>query len=182
MDAVAVRLAGRRTPWPFYLTSALLFILLDQALKVWTVQAFREGEFRDFIPGVLSLGLVYNTGAAWSLFAGAALPLAALRFVVGAGLLMYLVRRPVPPLTGTALMLIASGALSNSLDGWRLGKVVDTLSSELLSVVTRLFGQGNFPIFNLADVWVVSGVALLLLLSWRTKSASAPTTSRPPSL
>lgn len=179
---MALRLAGRRTLWPFYLASALLFILLDQVLKVWTVQTFQEGEFRDFIPGVLSLGLVYNTGAAWSLFSGAALPLAVLRLVVGIGLLVYLTRRPVSPVTGVALTLIASGALSNSLDGWRLGKVVDTLSSETFSVVTRLFGQGNFPIFNLADVWVVSGVALLLLLSWRTKSASAPSTSRPPSL
>ncbi|WP_026298688.1 signal peptidase II [Deinococcus aquatilis] len=179
---MALRLAGRRVPWPAYLTGVLTCILLDQALKFWTVQTFTEGVFRDFIPGVLSLGLVYNTGAAWSLFSGAALPLAALRLLVGAGLVVYLVRRPVPPLTGVALMLIASGALSNSLDGWRLGKVVDTLSSEIFSVVTRLVGQGDFPIFNLADVWVVSGVALLLLLSWRTKPASPPSTSRPPSV
>lgn len=178
---MALSPAGRRAPWPFYLAGALLCILLDQGLKVWTVQTFQEGEFRDFIPGVLNLGLVYNTGAAWSLFSGAALPLAALRLVVGAALLVYLVRRPVPPVTGVALTLIASGALSNSLDGWRLGKVVDTLSSETFSFVTRLLGQGNFPIFNLADVWVVSGVALLLLLSLRSKPVESPTPSRPPS-
>lgn len=178
---MAVSLAGRRIRGPAYLAGALLCILLDQALKLWTVQAFTEGEFRDFIPGVLSLGLVYNTGAAWSLFSGAALPLAALRLVVGAGLLVYLTRRPVPPLTGVSLTLIASGALSNSLDGWRLGRVVDTLSSHTFSFVTRLFGQGDFPIFNLADVWVVSGVALLVLLSLRAKSASPPSVSRPPS-
>lgn len=151
---------------------AFVCILLDQMLKLWTVQTFVEGEFRDFIPGILSLGLVYNTGAAWSLFSGAALPLAALRLVVGAALFIYLVRRPVPPLTGVALTLIASGALSNSLDGWRLGKVVDTLSSHTFSFVTRLFGQGNFPIFNLADVWVVSGVALLVLINARSKRNS----------
>lgn len=169
MGAVAVRLVGRRTYWPAYLIGAVVCILLDQALKLWTVQTFAEGEFQDFIPGVLSLGLVYNTGAAWSLFAGAALPLAALRLVVGTGLLVYLVRRPVPPLMGVALTLVASGALSNSLDGWRLGKVVDTLSSHTFSFITRLMGQGNFPIFNLADVWVVSGVALIVLLGLRTK-------------
>lgn len=162
-----------------FLLGAGICILLDQALKLWTVQTFAEGEFRDFIPGVLSLGLVYNTGAAWSLFSGAALPLAGLRLVIGAALLVYLVRRPVPPLTGVALTLIASGALSNSLDGWRLGKVVDTLSAHTFSAVTRLLGQGSFPIFNLADVWVVSGVALLMLLSFRSKSA--PPKSQAPS-
>ena len=96
-------------------------------------------------------------------------------------MLMYLLRRPVPPLTGLALTLIASGALSNSIDGWRLGKVVDTLSSHTFSFVTRLLGQGSFPIFNLADVWVVSGVALLLLLSVRTKAAPTPGQPSPPS-
>ncbi|WP_229755798.1 signal peptidase II [Deinococcus soli (ex Cha et al. 2016)] len=152
--------------------------MLDQALKVWTVQTFTEGEFRDFIPGVLSLGLVYNTGAAWSLFSGAALPLAALRVVVGTGLVVYLLRRPVAPLTGVALTLIAGGALSNALDGWRLGKVVDTLSSHTFSFVTQRLGQGNFPIFNLADVWVVSGTALLLLLSFRRKTPASPASAQ----
>lgn len=177
---MALRASGRLRGAALLL-GAGLFILLDQALKLWTVQTFAEGEFRDFIPGVLSLGLVYNTGAAWSLFSGAALPLAALRLVVGAAMLMYLLRRPVPPLTGLALTLIASGALSNSIDGWRLGKVVDTLSSHTFSFVTRLLGQGSFPIFNLADVWVVSGVALLLLLSVRTKAAPTPGQPSPPS-
>lgn len=40
---------------PAYLLGVLLCILLDQALKLWTVQTFTEGEFREFIPGVLSL-------------------------------------------------------------------------------------------------------------------------------
>jgi signal peptidase II len=152
--------------------------MLDQALKVWTVRTFTEGEFREFIPDVLSLGLVYNTGAAWSLFSGAALPLAALRGVVGTGLIVYLLRRPVAPLTGAALALIAGGALSNALDGWRLGKVVDTLSSHSFSFVTQLLGQGNFPIFNLADIWVVSGTALLLLLNFRRKTPTSPASAQ----
>ncbi|WP_229790099.1 signal peptidase II [Deinococcus humi] len=58
---------------------------------------------------------------------------------------MYLTRHSVPRLTGLALILIAAGALSNSLDGWRLGKVMDTLSSHTLSAVTRVLGQGEFP-------------------------------------
>lgn len=172
---MALRRTWGTLPRAVFLVGVLLCILLDQALKVWAVREFTLGEFREVVPGVLSLGLIYNTGAAWSLFAGAALPLAALRLVVGVGLLVYLARRTVPPLTGVALTLIAGGALSNSLDGWRLGKVVDTLSSHTLSTVTRVLGQGDFPVFNLADVWVVSGVLLLLLRSMRSPAQSSST-------
>ncbi|WP_369689442.1 signal peptidase II [Deinococcus aerius] len=172
---MALRRAGVVWPRPAVIAGVLACLLLDQSLKAWAVREFTLGEFREVLPGVLSLGLIYNTGAAWSLFAGAALPLAALRLVVGVALLVYLSRRAVPPLTGVALTLIAGGALSNSLDGWRLGKVVDTLASHTLSAVTRALGQGDFPVFNLADVWVVSGVLLLLLRSTRSPTRSSST-------
>ena len=167
---------GMVWPHPAVLTGVLACLLLDQVFKAWAVREFALGEFREVIPGVLSLGLIYNTGAAWSLFAGAALPLAVLRLMVGAGLLVYLARRTVPLGRSVALTLIAAGALSNGLDGWRLGRVVDTLSSHTLSAVTRLIGQGEFPVFNLADVWVVSGVSLLLLQNLRAspRPSAAP--------
>jgi len=164
---MAMKRAAAIFPRPAVVVGVLTCLLLDQILKAWSVHEFALGEFREVIPGVLSMGLVYNTGAAWSLFSGSAFPLAVLRFAVGVGLLVYLARRTVPLWASTALTLIAAGALSNALDGWKLGKVVDTLSSHTLSAVTRLLGQGDFPIFNLADVWVVSGVLLLLLQNLR---------------
>ena len=62
-----------------------------------------------------------------------------------------------------SLALIAGGALGNAYDGLTRGFVVDTLLSYTLSALHRpLFGT-DFPIFNLADVGVVSGAILLLL-------------------
>lgn len=170
---------GLAWPRPAVLTGVFACLVLDQALKAWAVQEFTLNEFREVLPGVLSLGLIYNTGAAWGLLSGSALPLAVLRLLVGVGILRYLARRAVPPLTVVALTLISGGALSNGLDGWRLGKVVDTLSSHSLSAVTRALGQGDFPVFNLADVWVVLGVLLLLLQSLfvsarRPRNSSTP--------
>lgn len=141
----------------------LLTFALDQFLKLWSVQAFPLGTFRTFVPGVLDLGLVHNTGMAWSLLSGAALPLALVRFLAVGVILTVLLRRRVTGVPAVALAFVAGGALGNAVDGVRLGYVVDMLASPALSAVTRAFGAGNFPVFNLADVWVVGGVGVLVL-------------------
>lgn len=142
-----------------------LCVVLDLALKGWA-RAELAGEVRSWLPGVLDLTLTYNTGAAWSLFSGSALPLALGRGLVGLGLVVFLLRRSPPPGQAVALSLIAGGALGNAIDGLGAGRVTDMLASPALSLVTRALGQGDFPVFNLADVWVVGGV-LLLLTQWR---------------
>ncbi|MEF2279411.1 signal peptidase II [Deinococcus sp. YIM 134068] len=143
-----------------------LCVVLDLALKTWA-RAELPGEVRPWLPGILDLTLTYNTGAAWSLFSGSALPLALGRGVVGLGLVVFLLRRPPPTGQAVALGLIAGGALGNAIDGLSHGRVTDMLASPALSLVTRALGQGDFPVFNLADIWVVGGVLLLLLTQWR---------------
>lgn len=153
-------------PQPALLALTSLCVLLDLALKHWA-RTELPGEWRPWWPGVVSLTLTYNTGAAWSLFSGAALPLALLRSAVGVGLLAFLLRRPHPPVSGVALSLIAAGALGNAIDGLSAGRVTDMLASPALSALTRALGQGDFPVFNLADVWVIAGVLLLLIRGLR---------------
>lgn len=137
-------------------------VVLDQWLKVWAVSTFREGEFQAFIGGFLSLGLIYNKGAAWGMLGGATLILAVLRLLVGLWLTFSLLRGKYRDIW-VPLSLIAAGALGNALDGFRLGKVVDPLMSHTLSNITQFLYKQDFPIFNLADVFVVSGVVLLVL-------------------
>ncbi|MHA0040069.1 signal peptidase II [Deinococcus sp. PESE-13] len=148
------------------LALTILCVVLDLALKSWA-RAELPGEVRPWLPGVLDLTLTYNTGAAWSLLSGAALPLALMRAAVGLGLVVFLLRRAQPTGYAVALSLIAGGALGNAIDGLSAGRVTDMLASPALSAVTRALGQGDFPVFNLADVWVVGGVLLLLFVSVR---------------
>lgn len=136
-------------------------LALDLILKAWA-RANLPGAFDPLLPGLITLTLTYNTGAAWSLFSNSALPLAWLRLTVGLGLLAYAWWKPLPNATRLSLALIGGGALGNALDGLMFGRVTDMLFSPALSAVTRALGQGDFPVFNLADVWVVSGVLLLL--------------------
>ena len=136
---------------------------LDAWLKLWSLGALNGGYTRVFIPGLVSLTLLFNPGAAWGLFSGQTWLLVVIRLGVGLFLLGYLLRKPQPPVTATALALIAAGALGNGLDKLLDGTVVDMLYSPLLSALTQALYQQNYPVFNLADVWIVVGVALLLL-------------------
>lgn len=155
---------------PLWLPLVLVLAVLvaDQLLKAWALANLQYGAPAiRVIPGLLDWQLTFNTGAAWSLFSGSALPLALGRLVVGLAILGYLVARPQGRLLTVALSLISAGAIGNAIDGLRQGKVTDMLHAPPLSAITRALGQGDFPIFNIADSGVVVGTILLLLASFR---------------
>ena len=164
---VPVLSAARHTvPGWIPLLIAAALIVADQLLKAWArthLQLYADPI--SFIPGLLSFQLTYNTGAAWSLLSGATLPLAIMRLTVGLGILVYLFVRPQPRFFAVVLCLIAAGAVGNTIDGLRFGKVTDMLQSPALSAVTRALHAGPFPIFNIADSCVVGGTLLLVVLS-----------------
>ncbi|PTA67621.1 signal peptidase II [Deinococcus arcticus] len=157
---------SRRTPLWLPLLVAALLVAADQALKAWALASLQpDGSVRPFLPGLLDWQLTFNTGAAWSLFSGSAVPLAVGRMAVGLGLLVYVVLRPQPRLLSVVLSMIAAGAIGNAIDGLRQGKVTDMLHSPLLSSVTQALYGGSFPIFNIADICVVTGTLILIVLS-----------------
>jgi signal peptidase II len=155
---------------PFLIVA--VWVAFDQWLKAWVVTNISN--INDFagaihtIPGFLSLLHTTNKGAAWSLFSGATPVLVVLRFVVGAGILVWVVRQPkLPKIQMIAYSLIVGGAFGNAIDGVLRGEVVDMLWSHWLSAVYGLIRRGEqFPIFNIADTGVVCGVILLLISSF----------------
>jgi signal peptidase II len=149
-------------PW-FYLVLTGIWLALDFAFKSWALANLSTETMRPFVPGVLSLPLTFNKGAAWGLFSGSTLPLSIFRIVVAVAMLVYLFRSRPRRRVALPLSLISAGALGNGLESLVRGKVTDMLYSHQLSALTAALGQGSFPIFNLADVWVVTGVMLLLL-------------------
>lgn len=144
---------------------ALIWAAFVQAFKLYTLANVPAYPGRlEVVPGVLAFAYAENRGAAWGLFDGGVLPLTLLRAGAGVAILAFLWRRAdAPRIQRVALALIAGGALGNAYDGLTRGFVVDTLLSHTLSALHRpLFGT-DFPIFNVADVGVVSGAVLLLL-------------------
>ena len=63
--------------------------------------------------------------------------------------------------------MVIGGALGNVVDRFRFGGVTDFLDFYL--------GTAHWPAFNLADVFVVCGVGILLIFSGREKVAASET-------
>ncbi len=104
--------------------------------------------------GPLELRLGFNPGVAFSL--GDDLPSWLIKSVTATmttALVLLLARscRSAGPLERLGLALLSGGALGNLIDRW-----VDRQ-------VTDYFHTGWWPTFNLADVWICAGVALLVL-------------------
>ena len=124
----------------------------DQWVKAWVVGHLQLGETTSLFPGFLELMRVHNYGAAWSSFAGQKWLLLGVTGVILAAVLWVLARKIVRhPLGICACCLILSGGIGNIIDRLRLGYVVDMLD------ISPLF---DYPIFNLADCFVVVGAVL----------------------
>ena len=137
-----------------YIVTGLIGLALlgaDQWLKSWITANLPLGEGQDLIPGFLELRTVHNYGAAWSSFSGMRWLLVVVTSAIVAAAAWVLAKKLVRhPLGRTAGMLIISGGLGNILDRLRLGYVVDMFNFQFI----------NYPVFNVADICVVSGAIL----------------------
>ena len=113
---------------------------------------------------------VLNPGAAFSFLADAGgwqrYLFVGLGTAVSAFLAFALWRGVHSRLETAAYIGLMGGALGNVIDRLRLGAVVDYLDFHWLS--------WHWPAFNLADIFVVSGAALLLLASMREQIGQRP--------
>ena len=146
---------------PFTVLSVLLslaLLALDQWVKRYISLPLPLGEVRPLLPGFVELKTIHNYGAAWSSFSGARWLLVITTSCIVLAILVLLVRRIVRhPLGVLAGCLIVSGGLGNILDRVRLGYVVDMFNFQFM----------DYPVFNVADICVVSGCVLgLVYFQW----------------
>ena len=134
-----------------------LLVALDQWLKLWSVANLQNQPTRYLLRGILHLTYLENTGAAFGFmagFGGAQWLLAALKLILMVAVVVYYVKLPFETRffwVRIPLMMIFAGGVGNFIDRVRLGFVVDML----------VFRFINFPVFNLADIYVTVGVFFL---------------------
>ena len=144
---------SKLTSWGILLVAAAVLLVLDLWLKSWAAANLLGQPSRDLIPGFLGLTYTRNTGAAFGLFAGfewGRWVLTVVKIVLMAGLLWVYHRLPAERkywLLRTPIILIFAGGIGNLYDRMAFGYVRDMLA----------FLFVNFPIFNLADVYVTTG-------------------------
>ena len=144
--------AGR---W-FALAAAI--VVADQIVKWIVLRAFAPGEQRA-VTDFFNLVLVFNKGAAFSLFAQApgwqAPVLSAFALAAAVVVAVFIVRSPGRQLLCLGLGLILGGAIGNVIDRLRFGEVVDFLDFHALG--------WHWPAFNVADSAISVGAVLLIL-------------------
>jgi signal peptidase II len=125
------------------------------------------------VPGVVELRYTENHDTAFSLTRvvssankSSILVGLALLGVVAVGAAWWRRRKTASPLQHVAFAAIASGALGNAVDRVLRGFVVDFIHVRV--------GWLDWPIFNVADVAVTIGVALLLVSELRKKPNAEP--------
>ena len=146
-----------------YAIVALLVIVLDQWTKLWVTTNI-QGEViaYELIHGVLSLVNVQNDGAAFGFLAGSNASILFIAIAGGVALLtiIALATNLVKGSLGRwSLVFIAAGGLSNAID--RLmsnGSVQDMVKLDFLEKL-----RINFPIFNVADVFITVFCILFIL-------------------
>ena len=122
---------------------ALVIVVVDQLSKAAASGALQGGQSLPLLPHLLSLQLVHNTGAAFSVLQNSTALLGLLSLGVGIGLILWIWHeRFLPFWQALASAALLGGTLGNGLDRWRVGYVVDFLALEPI----------DFPIFNGADV------------------------------
>ena len=141
--------------WILMVLFAAGIVAADQITKFLTVANITLYEKVEWIPGILGLTYVRNTGAAFSSFEGQRwlfiLIFAALTVAV-----IWEYRKKALPFTTAERWMIAAiygGGLGNVIDRVRLGYVVDMIETEFI----------KFPVFNVADCFITCGCIALMV-------------------
>ena len=142
-------LAARAPQWAGLAAVVLAAIAADQLTKL-IVSSQLELDESLHVLGPFSIHHVQNSGIAFGLFASATAVVTALTALAVGWMLVYFARSGARhPVLPVALGLLIGGSTSNLIDRIRLGHVTDFLDF------------GWWPAFNLADSFIVIGVAIL---------------------
>ena len=137
--------------------SVVALIILDQITKLAAQNLLRGQDAYRIIPGVFELQYLENRGSAFGLLQGQRV-----FFVVMAGLMVFIIPYVYYriPLTRrfwylrVIACLFLAGAVGNAVDRLIHGYVIDFFYFSLI----------DFPIFNVADIYVTVSTFLLILL------------------
>jgi signal peptidase II len=142
-------LAAGSAQWLSLLAVAGTALFADQLTKQIIARTLAVGEKIDIV-GPFSIRHVENSGIAFGFFSSRTTVVIAVTSIAVAWMLWFFARsarrHPVLPV---ALGLVLGGSVANLVDRIRLGHVTDFLDLEA------------WPAFNLADTFIVVGVAVL---------------------
>jgi len=140
----------------------IISLLLDIGSKFLVSRIFILNESKTIIDNFLNITYVRNTGAAWSILDDNTWIVTVISLLIIIGIIYYVYRnRASKKILKIGYGLILGGAIGNFIDRIVYGYVIDFIDIDI-------FGW-NYPIFNLADMFLVVGVILVMIDAWRCK-------------
>ena len=144
---------------------AAVLLVLDQFTKHLAVVHLKNQPAYVIIDGVLELQYLENRGSAFGMLQNQKVFILFVGIVFLAVLLFFLFKLPEQKkfrIVHVLLAVIVAGGIGNMIDRFRLDYVVDFISFVLI----------NYPIFNVADIYVVVatiGLFILFLFVYKEK-------------
>ena len=137
-----------------------IIVLIDLLSKIVVSKYIELNESIRLIKGFLNLTYVRNTGAAFSIFDDSTFFVLVISALIIVGIILYVYNnRPSKNIEKISYAFILGGAIGNFLDRVINGYVIDFIDIKIFSY--------NYPIFNLADSFIVIGVIILMIYTWR---------------
>lgn len=137
-------------------------LIIDQLTKYYADINLKVIQSFDWIKGLLSFTYVENTGVAFGMFKNVYFVLIPLTIVITLLCIffMFKARKQNYRFLSVSLALIVSGAIGNLIDRIIRGYVIDFIQVKFI----------DFPVFNFADICVVCGAILTVILVLFTKA------------
>lgn len=137
---------------------SLILIVFDQWTKYMVLTYIKPVDSIPLIPGVLSFTYLENRGAVWGIMQGQ-IPILIVSTIIILAVVLYIFSK-IPDTKKyiwlrIIAILITSGAIGNFIDRVFRRYVVDFIYFSLI----------DFPIFNVADMYVVIAAGLLILVT-----------------
>ncbi len=132
-------------------------VLADQFTKYIAVIHLKDQPAIPIIDNVLELNYLENRGAAFGMLQNQKIFFVFVAILILTVIGYVLIKAPEKKkytILHVLLVMIASGALGNMIDRLRFEYVVDFISFVLI----------NFPIFNVADIYVTVATVVLVIL------------------
>lgn len=137
---------------------SIIIFLIDQISKFYITSTMSLTDTIHIIKNLFRITYVQNTGAAWSILSDSTFLLILITFLV-LGMIIYFLLKQKTVEKSEQLIYgsLIGGVLGNLIDRIRFGYVVDFLDFN--------FGSFYFPVFNLADTFIVlAGIILIIKL------------------
>ena len=134
----------------------LVLVAIDQYTKYIAVRMLKNQPAFSIINGVLEFNYLENRGAAFGMLQNQKVFFVFVAVIFLCVIAYVLVKVPLEKKYNrihVLLVMIAGGAIGNLIDRLRLDYVVDFIYIVLI----------NFPIFNVADMYVTFSTALLII-------------------